>query len=121
MFHTGVILIDHGSRRVEANAMLEQVAALMRKNVDDEVFVTHAHMELAEPDLKQAVELCLKEGIDRLIVHPYMLSPGKHASRDIPEMVEAIARNHPSIRFRVTEALGLHQGLIDAVKDRCGL
>lgn len=121
VFRRAVILIDHGSRRAEANAMLEQVAEMLRQSVPQDVFVTFAHMELAKPDLGEAIERCVAEGVDSVMVHPYMLSPGRHANHDIPKMVDELARHHESIAFQVTEALGLHPGLIAAVKERCGL
>jgi sirohydrochlorin ferrochelatase len=112
-----IVLIDHGSRRAEANAQLETVAAEVRQRCPDDV-VACAHMELAEPDLAQAVAACIESGAREIVVHPYFLGPGRHTQEDIPRMVEQIAREHPEVAIRVSDPLGVHPGVIDAVLDR---
>ncbi len=112
-----IVLIDHGSRRAEANAQLEAVATAVRKHYPDDV-VECAHMELAEPTLAQAIAHCVEHGADEIVVHPYFLGPGRHTQEDIPEMVEQITQQHPAVAIRVSEPLGAHPGVVDAVIDR---
>ncbi|MGH7383336.1 MAG: sirohydrochlorin chelatase, partial [Candidatus Methylomirabilales bacterium] len=45
-----LLLVDHGSRRGEANAVLVQVADIIRRQSDFAV-VHYAHMEIAEPTI----------------------------------------------------------------------
>jgi len=112
-----IILIDHGSRRPEANAMLGAVAAALRKRVPDRV-IEIAHMELAPPSLGDAVAACAAAGAREIVVHPYFLAPGAHVTRDIPEQAAAMASRHPNVSIRVSEPLGLHEGLLDAILAR---
>src|ERR1041385_2369264 len=49
----GILLIDHGSTRDEANQMLVAMAALVQRVVGEAVLVRYAHMELAEPSIAQ--------------------------------------------------------------------
>lgn len=114
-----ILLVDHGSRRVEANMCLEQIARLVQARVGPEVLVCHAHMELAEPDIAQALKVCAEAKVTDLVVHPYMLTPGRHAREDIPRLVAEAA--YPGLRTRVTEPLGVHPALAEAVLDRCGV
>ena len=53
----------------------------------DGVIVRFAHMELAEPSIDQGFADCVEAGADEVIAFPYMLSPGRHSTRDIPRMV----------------------------------
>lgn len=112
-----IVLIDHGSRRAEANAQLEAVAERVRARCPDDL-VACAHMELAEPTLEDAIARCIAAGVSAIVVHPYFLGPGRHTREDIPRMVAAVAEQHPGVAIRVSEPLGLHEGLVDAVVDR---
>ena len=112
-----VVLVDHGSRAPEANALLDAVAERLRARLPDRS-VHVAHMEIASPDLEEAIEACVAEGAREVVVHPYFLAPGRHASRDIPRMAERAAARHPGVAVRVTEPLGLHAGIVDAVVER---
>lgn len=109
-----VVLVDHGSREPAANALLEEVAERVRERLPG-IAVKVAHMELAEPTLAQAIEACAAEGARRVTVHPYFLAPGRHSTRDIPRMAREIAERRPGLAVRVTEPLGAHPGLVDAV------
>ena len=115
-----VIIIDHGSRYPAANDALFEVAKLMQDSCPDTI-VEAAHMELAEPTIEQAYKRCVEKGATHIVAHPYMLSPGRHAIRDIPNMVAEIAESYPDIEFEVTEPLGLDQRIIDVIKTRCNV
>lgn len=112
-----IVLVDHGSRVAEANAALEEVAALVRRRVPERI-VEIAHMELAPPTLAEAIERCVAAGATDIVVHPYFLAPGAHATRDVPAQAAAAARRHTGVRIRVSAPLGAHEGLVDAILAR---
>lgn len=106
-----IVLVDHGSRRDEANAALEEVADLLRRLVRGSLVVATAHMELAPPTLRDAFEICIREGARELVVVPYFLSPGRHVREDIPAMALEAVRDLGEVRVRVTAPLGPDQAL----------
>jgi sirohydrochlorin ferrochelatase len=112
-----VVLIDHGSRLPEANAVVEEVAAILRARLPGAA-VEVAHLELAAPDLAQAVARCVASGATEVVVQPFFLAPGRHSARDIPALAAAAAERHPGVSIRVGEPLGAHPALVDAVLDR---
>lgn len=112
-----IVLVDHGSRRAEANAVLEEVARLVRRRLPGRI-VRVAHLELARPTLDEAIDACVADGARRIVVHPYFLAPGDHVTRDIPARVAAAARRHPGVAIRVSAPLGVHEALVDAILDR---
>lgn len=114
-----IVIVDHGSRRAEANAQLEVVAQRLRDRLPDRLVVT-AHLEIATPNIAQAIASCAAQGATEIIVHPYFLAPGRHTSHDIPAQVRSTAASHPGVRVVISEALGLHPALIDAIVDRIG-
>ncbi|MDQ4079170.1 MAG: cobalamin biosynthesis protein CbiX [Gemmatimonadota bacterium] len=116
-----ILLIDHGSVRAEANDMLESVAALVRQVAGGGVIVQAAHMELAEPSIEQGFRRCVEKGATEIVAFPYMLSPGRHSTRDIPRLVSEAAAAFPGVSFRVTDAFGLHEKLAEVVLERTGV
>lgn len=112
------LLIDHGSRREEANAQTERVAEALRRRVDAVVRV--AHLEVLPPDLAAGIDACAADGAEEVVVLPYFLAPGRHSARDIPEQVRAARARHPSLAIRIAEPLGLHEKLVDVLLERAG-
>jgi sirohydrochlorin ferrochelatase len=112
-----ILLVDHGSRLDEANQILVAVAGLVARE-DPRYHVEAAHMELAGPTIAQGFAACVAAGASDITVHPYMLGPGRHATRDIPRLVAEAAAAHPGIAYRVTEPLGLDPLLARVVLDR---
>ena len=102
-----LVLVDHGSRRQEANAVLEEIAAWVR-DADPGRTVQTAHMELAPPTLSDAVAACALAGAREVIVIPYFLGPGRHTSEDIPRLCAVAAADHPELHVRMAPALGPH-------------
>jgi sirohydrochlorin ferrochelatase len=114
----GILIVDHGSRLTDANEMLGDMADLIQSMAGSDVVVRHAHMELAEPDINQGFADCVQAGATDVTVFPYMLSPGRHSTSDIPRMVAAAARAFPHVSFNVTPAFGLHEKLAQVVLER---
>jgi len=114
-----VLLIDHGSRRAAANALLDEVAALVRKRLGPESIVEPAHMEIAEPTISDGFARCVEQGATTVVVHPFMLASGRHVTEDLPRLVAEAAARHEGVRFSMAAPLGSHSGVIDAVIERC--
>ena len=119
--HTGVIIVDHGSRRAESNRMLERFVKKFAQ-VSPYSIIEPAHMELSEPSIDAAFDRCVQRGAKCVVVIPYFLLPGKHWDEDIPALTEAAAARHPGIAFLVGAPIGLHpmmQQVIQARLDQC--
>ena len=112
-----ILLVDHGSRRPEANEQLESIAQLLRDR-DPERIVRVAHMEIASPTIAEGIAACVEEGAREIVVHPYLLAPGRHSREDIPSLAAEAAADHPGVTVRVSEPLGVHEKLVDVVLER---
>lgn len=119
MSKTGIIIVDHGSRRIESNAMLEEVAALFHKRFAEKYeIVEPAHMELAEPSIATAFGRCVGRGASTVIVLPFFLGPGKHWTGDIPQLTASAAAAHPNTRYHVAMPLGIDDLILDLLNKR---
>lgn len=116
-----ILIIDHGSTRPAANEMLACMAELVQAIAGPDVIVRHAHMELAEPTIDQGFSACVVAGAGEVIAFPYMLSPGKHSTGDIPRLVGAAAARHPGVGSTVTPAFGVHEKLAELILLRAGI
>ena len=116
---TGIIIVDHGSRRSESNAMLERVAALFAERFASTYgIVEPAHMELAEPSIATAYAACVRRGATQVIVAPFFLGPGKHWNQDIPRLTAEAAAGFPRTRYHVTQTLGIDDLILDLLNKR---
>lgn len=66
-------------------------------------------MELAEPSIEQAFDRCVAAGAQKVVLHPFFLSPGRHVTSDLPALMNAAAKRHPDIAWLVSEPLGLQE------------
>jgi sirohydrochlorin ferrochelatase len=116
---TGIIIVDHGSRRDESNRLLERVAAAFAERFARQYdIVEPAHMELAEPSIASAYARCVERGATRVVVAPYFLGPGKHWTGDIPALTAAAAAKFPGTRYHVTQTLGLDDLMLELLNKR---
>lgn len=113
----GVIVVDHGSRRQESNALLLDVVQVFQQHSGYSI-VEPAHMELAKPSLGTAFDRCVERGATLVVIHPYFLLPGQHWSRDIPTLASVAASPYPHVPFLVTAPLGLHPLLAEIMQQR---
>jgi len=116
-----ILLVDHGSRKSEANDMLVCMAHLVQTMAGPHVIVRHAHMELADPTIADGFTSCVESGATDVTVFPYMLSPGKHSTVDIPRMVSEVAASYPYVRYSVTPAFGVHEKLGELILHRASI
>ena len=109
-----ILLVDHGSRRAEANLLLEEVAERIRARETDRI-VRIAHLEILPPTVGDGIDACVTAGAGEIVVHPYLLAPGRHTSDDIPRLVDAATARHPGVKVRISAPLGLHEKIVDVV------
>lgn len=116
----GLLVVDHGSRLPGANAQLEDIAARLRR-LRPADRVEHAHMELAEPTIPQALARLAAAGVARVHVLPYFLSEGRHSRDDIPRLCADAAHAFAGLTVSVAPALGPHDALAELLLVRAGL
>ncbi|MBZ0119843.1 MAG: CbiX/SirB N-terminal domain-containing protein [Sandaracinaceae bacterium] len=116
-----LVLVDHGSRSPDAARATETVAGAVRERLGPSWQVRVAHLELEPPHPPEVIDACVAQGASDIVIHPYFLAPGRHASEDMARVVEQARARHPSVRFVLTDPLGPDPVLADLVLARAGL
>ena len=114
---TGIILVDHGSRRVESNQLLEQLASAWQTRRGLAI-IEAAHMELAAPDIASAFAACVARGATRIVISPFFLLPGRHWTTDIPHLAAQAADPFPHIPWILVAPIALHELVFSILEDR---
>lgn len=116
---TGLVIVDHGSRRQESNDLLPEVVEAYRRHSGAPI-VEPAHMELAEPSIADAFARCVELGATEVVIVPYFLAPGRHWTEDIPRLAAEAAAPFAAqgIRHVVAPPLGLHPLMLRVIDDR---
>jgi hypothetical protein len=133
----GVLLIDHGSKREASNQHLHNLAKIYQYNSNRKnncnLVVRGAHMEIATPSILTSLRnLITVDRVTKVICVPYFLSPGRHATVDVPNLIaeaKAILDQEGLMSFGgeerieviVSDALGTHTesmlGAVDTLVD----
>jgi sirohydrochlorin cobaltochelatase len=100
---SAVILFAHGAREPEWARPFEAVRDTLRA---DGLRVELAYLEIMKPDLREAAKAIAADDARKVTIVPLFLAQGKHLKRELPEMVAALARSHPTVKFHVAPALG---------------
>ena len=115
----GILLFAHGARDPNWARPFETVADRLRARAaasGDEVEL--ADREFMSPSIAKAAADLVRKGCTRITVVPLFLGAGGHVRKDLPQLLDDMARQHPDIRWTLSPAVGetdvLIQGLVDA-------
>ena len=129
----GILLIDHGSKREASNEHLHNLAKIYQYNFSESkkkqnTVVRGAHMEIADPSILTSLRnLITMDQVTRIVCVPYFLSPGRHATTDVPNLLaeaktvlskEGVMsqEGNECIEIIMSDALGTHtESMLDAV------
>ncbi|MCS6951396.1 MAG: CbiX/SirB N-terminal domain-containing protein [Bryobacteraceae bacterium] len=114
---TGIVVFAHGSSIASANEAVRSLTAVVAQAGQFELVET-AFLELASPDLEEAVTRLRERGAERIIVVPYFLTLGIHLQRDLPRLVEGLREQHPGVEIAVADPLDGHPALAQIVVER---
>ena len=85
---------------------------------DDAEQVIVSCLEFLPPHPPEAVSILARAGLKRVVVAPYLLGNGKHATLEMDEVLEDIAAESPGVEVRLAQGLGADARIADLVRDR---
>ena len=107
----GLVLMGHGSRDPAGVTEFLALAALVRAAVAPTPFAPGL-IELARPDLDEALDAVVTAGARDVVMVPLVLLPAGHLKDDGPAALERARTRHPAVRFRYGRELGPHPSLL---------
>ena len=109
-----VILFSHGALLCgSGEALLAHAARLWEQAIAPIVEI--GYLNYTEPPFATAVERCVAQGANRILVVPYFLVPGKFVKVDLPQAIQREAEKYSDVAFCLGEALGFDEALADAL------
>ena len=75
-------------------------------------------LEFIEPHPDQAVEILAGKGLNEVVIMPYLLGHGKHATDELEEVLDDVKRSTPQVKPRLAGGFGADSRLADLVVDR---
>ena len=117
MKKTAILLMAHGSRIAEANSAAYEIAAMIRTASDFEI-VEVAFREMHPPDIQSAIDRCVAQGAERILLMPYFLFVGAHVREDLPAEMTLAQQRYPQVEFAMGNHLGAHRKLAEIVIER---
>ena len=75
-------------------------------------------LEFLPPHPPEAVSMLAEAGLNRVIIAPYLLGNGKHATLEMEEVLEDIAARAPGVEVRLADGLGADLRIAALVRDR---
>ncbi len=102
---TGIIVLAHGSKIMSGNEGLHQIISMIQEMGGYEA-VKPAYLQLASPNLSEAVEALVKLEVNRIIIMPLLLFSGNHVKEDIPLAITSLKSLYPDVTFEITRNIG---------------
>jgi sirohydrochlorin ferrochelatase len=113
---TAVIILGHGSRSGGADETVKRVVAEVKESGGHEI-VEHAFLQYTTPTPQNAIENCIRQQVQKIVIVPYFMQSGAHVTRDIPELVDKARKQHPDLDIVVTDYVGAHPLMAKIVED----
>ncbi|MCL2046068.1 MAG: CbiX/SirB N-terminal domain-containing protein [Oscillospiraceae bacterium] len=113
----GVLVIAHGSRATETEAVLDAIVEMVRENLPDRM-IECAFMGNSDRTAEKAVAALAENNVSEIKIIPYFLFMGIHLKEDIPEMVAELVKDYPEIEISMTDSLGADRRLAEIVIDK---
>lgn len=111
----GLLVIAHGSRNSDSNLETARLISALESKENRFDLITHAFLEIAQPDIAAGVAHLAEHGARTIAVLPYFLARGNHVARDVPGIIDQLSAAYPAIRFDLRPHIGASARMPDLV------
>ncbi len=107
-----VLLVSHGSRISETKTEVKRLVDILRKKSSLPIF-EYAFLEIEFPSIPEGIDMCVQKGATQIVILLNFFNTGRHVGLDIPRIVKEAQKKYPFLKFKITEPLGQHPGMVD--------
>ncbi len=75
-------------------------------------------LEFIQPHPPQAVRALAQQGLRRMVIAPFLLGHGKHATLELQEVLEDLRRENPGVEIHLADGLGADPRIAALVEER---
>ena len=115
--HLAVVIAGHGSRDHEGVQEFLAFADLFRRHQAQRT-VEVGFLEFAQPTVEEAVDRCVAQGAQQIVVLPGVLMSARHAKDDLAAEVQLVRRKYPQALVHLGHPLHLHPKLLQLCRQR---
>lgn len=115
---SALILFAHGARDPRWAAPFQRLQTMTQASLPD-VTVALAFLEFMTPSLPELAAQLVADGCTSITLAPVFLGQGGHVLRDLPVLAETIRANHPGLQFKIVNAVGEDETVLQAIRDYC--
>lgn len=113
----GILILAHGSRRLETEETLNSLVRKVKNQTGLEL-VNQAYLQFSEQNLAVGIAQLVGQGATAIRVVPLFLFAGVHVTHDIPGELREIQARYPEIPIRLMGHLGDDDRIAAIIVDR---
>jgi sirohydrochlorin cobaltochelatase len=110
----GILLFAHGARDPRWALPFEDVARRVSAQAPG-MPVVLSFLEFMEPGLLAGGQSLAAAGCAQVQVMPLFLGAGGHVRKDLPVLMDALARQHPGVAWHLQPAIGEIDSVVEAM------
>lgn len=112
-----VLLIGHGTRLAAGVSEFQLLSEQLQQALPDRTCLA-GYLELAEPNVLDALETLWQQGFRRITALPALLMAAGHIKNDIPALINTFQAEHPGLNVAFGRDLGIHPHLLQIARER---
>ncbi|MDE2441513.1 MAG: CbiX/SirB N-terminal domain-containing protein [Betaproteobacteria bacterium] len=116
MMSTALILFAHGARDPEWAQPMRHIQSLLKAQ-QATAEVELAFLEFMKPTLAECVAERVLAGTTKICVIPMFIAQGGHLKRELPEIVDGLRTDYPTVDFVLTGPIGEQQAVMQAMAE----
>ncbi len=113
---TAVIILFHGSRAEGSERSVKRIIADVRRRGEFSI-VSEAYLEYGSPRVSDAIDNCVRQHAENIVIVPFFMQPGAHVTRDIPAFIQTMKKKHSEIQITMADFVGVHPLMTKIVID----
>lgn len=117
----GIIILGHGSRAIasDANMLLYDVVEMFKKLTSRDLVVpAWMNKESGLPDLQQAIDQLVNNGVKTIVIAPWFLTNGLHIKEDIPAELKLAQNKYSFLNIKLARPLGVDVRIVEVLAER---
>jgi sirohydrochlorin ferrochelatase len=95
------------------------LCSMIQNNIgEDKAVVINSFLEFLEPNPYQSIKKLIDKGLKKIVIFPFLLGNGKHATLELDELLEELRNDNPTVEIDITNGMGADPRLAEMITER---